>query len=83
MVAGQGTYMITHCDFSIYDTTTWVLDIGSLFKLLQRLQVSRKIENHKRFLNIGDKNYVPILVLGIIESIFNSNHVVLVIIIIV
>ena len=28
-VVGQGTYVITPCSFSIYDTTNWVLDTKS------------------------------------------------------
>ena len=28
-VAGQGTYVITPCNFFSFDTMTWVLDIGS------------------------------------------------------
>ena len=72
--------MIILCDFSIYDTTAWVLDIESLCKLLQRLLISRKIENSKRFLNVGDGSYVPTLVSKIIEPIFNSNNIILVIV---
>ena len=72
--------MIIPCDFSIYDTTTSILDIESLCKLLQRLQVSRKIKNYKKFLNVRDRSYVPILILEIVEPIFNSNNIILVIV---
>ena len=75
--------MITPYDFSIYDTTIWILDIESLRKLLQRLQISRKIENNKKFLNIRDESYIPILILKIIKPIFNFNNIILVIITIV
>ena len=75
--------MITPYDFSMYDTTASILDIKSPCKLLQRLQISRKIENSKRFLNVGDGSHVPILVLGIIELIFNSTNIILVIVTIV
>ena len=75
--------MITPYDFPICDTTTWILDIKNSCKLLKRLQVSRKLENNKRFLNIGVGSYVLILILRIIELIFNSNNIILVIVTIV
>ena len=59
--------MITPYNFSIYDSTTWILDIGSLFNIcnsLQGLQVSRRFEEGKRFFNIGDGRSVPVLALG-------------------
>ena len=70
MVAGQDTYMITPCNFSIYDTTIWILDTESptnIYNLLQDLQISRKFENGEQFLNIRDGSLVPILVLGIVQ----------------
>ena len=45
MVAGQGSYMITLYNFSVCDTTTWVLDTkSSICNVLQRFQVSRMFE---------------------------------------
>ena len=55
LVAGQRAYMITPCNFSTCDTTTWVLDTESPIHIcnsLQELQVSRKFENDERFLNV-------------------------------
>ena len=75
--------MITPYDFPIYDTTILILNIGSPCKLFQRLQVSKKFENNKRFLNVRDENYVSILILEIIEPTFNSNNIILVIVTIV
>ena len=37
-VAGQGTYVITPCSFSICDTTNWVLDTGSPIHICNSLQ---------------------------------------------
>ena len=59
--------MITSYNFSIYDSTTWVLDIKNSFNicnLLQGLQVSSRFGEGKRFLNIGDRRSVPVLALG-------------------
>ena len=36
-VAGQGTYVITPCSFSICDTTNWVLDTESLIHICNSL----------------------------------------------
>ena len=69
--------MITSYDFSICDTTIWILDIESPCKLLQRLQINRKFENSKRFLNVRDGSYISILILGIFKPIFNSNNIIL------
>ena len=80
MIAGQDTYIITHCNFSVCNTTTWILYIENLihiYNLLQGLQVSRMFENSKRFLNDGDGSYVPILALEIIKQVFNSNSIIL------
>ena len=52
LVADQSTYIITPCNFSICDTTTWILDTGSpiyIYNSLQGLQVSKKFENDKKF----------------------------------
>ena len=68
--------MITSCDFFIYDTTTWVLDIESPYKLLQQPHISRKIENSKRFLNVGAESQVLVLVLEILKQVFDSNNVI-------
>ena len=46
LVANQGAYMITPCNFSICDTTIWILDIRSpvhICNSLQGLQISKKI----------------------------------------
>ena len=70
IIAGQDTYMIAPYNFSVCDTTTWVLDIESptnICNSLQKLQISRKFENGERFLNIEDRRFVPILVLGIVS----------------
>ena len=58
-VASQGICMITPCNFSIYDTMTWVLDIDSpinIYNLLQRLQISEKFRDGERFSNVGDRS---------------------------
>ena len=63
LVASQGAYMITPYNFSICDTTIWILDIESpvhICNSLQRLQVSREFENDKRFLNVEDGSQVSI-----------------------
>ena len=72
--------MITLCNFSICDITTWVLNTESLvhiYNSLQGLQVSRKFENGERFLNVKDESQVSILGLGIVELVFRSNSVIL------
>ena len=72
--------MITPYNFSICDSTTWILDIESPFNicnLLQSLQVSRRFEEGKRFFNVGDGRPVPVLALGTIKLVFKSNVIVL------
>ena len=72
--------MITPYDFSICDTTIWILDIGSpihLCNLLQGLQVSKKFEKSERFLNVGDGRSVSVLALEILKLVFESHIVVL------
>ena len=76
VVADQGCYMIIPCNFSICDTSTWVLDTGSLVhicNMLQGLQISRRFENNERFLNVGDGRSVPVLAMGIVQLILNTN----------
>ena len=72
--------MITPCNFLIYDSTTQVLDIRSSFNIynsLQGLQVSRRFEEGKRFLNIGDGRSVLVLALGTIKLVFKPNVIIL------
>ena len=72
--------MITSYNFSICDTTTWVLDTGSPYyicNLMQGLQVSRRFDEGERFLNVGDGSKVPILALGIMSLVINSRNVIL------
>ena len=38
-IAGQDNYMIISYNFSIYESTIWVLDIESLFNICNSLQV--------------------------------------------
>ena len=76
----QGNYMITSCNFSICDTTAWVLDTESPYHIcnsMQGLQVSRRIDEGKRFLNVGDGSKVPVLALEIMNLIINSQNVIL------
>ena len=57
LIASQDVYMITLYNFSICDTTTWVLDTESSVHIcnsLQGLQVSRKFMNSESFLNMRD-----------------------------
>ena len=68
--------MIIPYDFSICDTTTWVLDIESPYKLLQWLQISKKIENTKKILNVGAESHVSVLTSEILEQVFNSNNII-------
>ena len=70
MVAAQGNYMITSCNFS-----NWVLDTESLINIcnsLQGLQVRRRFKNNERFLTVGDGRSVLVQALGVIEFVFES-----------
>ena len=72
--------MITPCNFSICDSTTWVLDNESSFNIcnsLQGLQVRKRFEEGERFLNVGDGRSVPILALETIKLVFKSNVIIL------
>ena len=72
--------MITIYNFSICDSTTWVLDIGSPFNIynsLQGLQICRRFEENKRFINVGDGRSVPMLALEIIKLVFKFNVIIL------
>ena len=72
--------MITPCNFSICDTTAWVLDTGSPYHIcnsMQGLQVSRRFDEGERFLNVGDESKVSVLALGIMNLIINSRNVIL------
>ena len=72
--------MIKPYTFSICDTMTWVLDTGSPINIcnsLQGLQVSESFEEGERFLNVGDGRSVPVLALGIIKLVFDSQVVIL------
>ena len=72
--------MITPYNFSICDTTIWILDTGSPYHIcnsMQGLQISRRFEVGERFLNIGDKRSVPVLALGTIKLVFKSNIIIL------
>ena len=72
--------MITPCNFLIYDSSIWILNIGcpfSICNLLQDLQISRRFEEGKRFLNVGDERSVSVLALGTIKLIFKSNIIIL------
>ena len=76
----QGTYMITPCNFSICDTSAWVLDTESPYHIcnsMQGLQVSRRFDEGERFLNVGDGSKVSILALGIMNLVINSRNVIL------
>ena len=80
MVASQGIYMITPCNFFIYKTTTWVLNTKSPIHIcnsLQGLQVSRKFENDERFLNVKNESQISILTLEVVKLVFKSNSVIL------
>ena len=80
MVASQSTYMIILYNFSICDTTTWVLDTESPYHIcnsMQGLQVSRRFDDGERFLNVGDGIKVPVLALGIMNLVINSRNVIL------
>ena len=72
--------MITPCNFSIYDTMTWVLDTKSplhIYNSLQGLQVIKRFEEGKKFLSIGDESQVPVLALETIKLIFESESIIL------
>ena len=72
--------MIIPYNFSICDTSIWILDIESSIHIcnsLQGLQVSKKFENDKRFLNVGDRSQVPILTLGVVKLVSKYNSVIL------
>ena len=72
--------MITPYNFSIYDTTTWILDIESPINIcnsLQRLQVSRRIESGERFLNVRNESQALVLALETISLYFESCTVIL------
>ena len=80
MVALQDTYIIISYNFSICDTTIWVLDIESLINIcnsLQGLQVSRKFREDEWFLNIRDGSLVSILTLETLQLIFESSSIML------
>ena len=72
--------MLTPYNFSVYDTTTWVLDTESLINIcnsLQELQVNKKFRKDKQFLNIGDESLVLVLALKTMQFVFKSNSVML------
>ena len=72
--------MIIPYNFSIYDTTNWILDTRNpthICNSLQKLQNNRKFENSEKFLNVGDGNEVPILALRVVELVFNSDSIIL------
>ena len=72
--------MIIPYNFSIFDSTTWVLDIESLIHIcnsLHILQIGRKFENDDRFLNVGDGSQVSVLALKTLELFFKNNSVIL------
>ena len=72
--------MITPCNFLLFDTMIWVLDIGSPINIcnsLQGLQVSERFGDGKRFLNVRDRRLVPVLALEIIKLVFESHSIVL------
>ena len=59
---------------------TWALDIESpihICNLLQGLQVTRRFGEGERFLNIEDERSIPVLALGIIKLIFESQYIIL------
>ena len=79
-ITGQSTYMITLYNFSIYDTTTWILDIESSIHIcnsLQKLQVSREFKKSEWFLNVGDGRAIPVLAIEKIQFALNSNAIIL------
>ena len=44
-VAGQDNYMITPCNFSIFDIMTWVLDTGSPINICNRCKDFRSVKD--------------------------------------
>ena len=72
--------MIPPCNFSVCDTLTWVLDIGSPYHIcnsLQDLRVNERFKEGERFLNVGDGSAVPVLALGTMELAFESHTIIL------
>ena len=72
--------MITPCNFSLFDTMTWVLDTDSpihIYNSLQGLQISRRFGDGERFRNVGDGRSVSDLALGNIKFVFESCYIVL------
>ena len=72
--------MIKPYNFSIYDSTTWVLDTEIPFNIcnsLQDLQVSSRFEEDKKFFNVRDGRLVSVLALGIIKLVFKFNIIIL------
>ena len=68
VIATEGNCMITPCNFSIYDSTNWVLDIESLINIynsLQELQVRRRFNNNKNFLIVGDGRSILVQAIGL------------------
>ena len=71
--------MIILYNFSIYDTTIWVLDTESLINIynsLQGLQVSSKFREDEQFLNVGDRNLVLVLTSKTMQLVFESSSVI-------
>ena len=72
--------MITSYNFSIYDTTIWVLDTESsvhIYNSLQKLQISREFEKSEWFLNVGDGRAILVLAIVKVQFAFNSNTIIL------
>ena len=72
--------MIALCNFSVYDTTIWVLDTGGPINIcnsLQGLQVSRKFREDERFLNVRDGSLISVLTLETLQLVFESSSVIL------
>ena len=66
--------MIISCNFSICDTTIWILDTKSLINIynsLRALYVSWKFREGEWFPNIGDRSLVPVLALGTMQLILS------------
>ena len=58
----------------------WILDSGSSFNIynsLQGLQIIKRFGDNERFLNIEDGRTVPVLALGDLKLVFNSNVITL------
>ena len=80
VIASQSFYIITLYNFSVCDTTTWVLDIGSPINIcnsLQGLQVSKKFWENEQFLNVGDKSLILVLTLETLQLVFKSSSIIL------